>query len=101
MTQILIQTTGFELTQALQTACEQAGARLERRAANIEKVEFFLESEGKREGRAFRAKIKVTRAGTDVFVEEKEADMYQAIRTAGKKAQIELDELINVEKEST
>jgi ribosome-associated translation inhibitor RaiA len=99
MTQILVQTTGFELTQALQNACQETGNKVAQRGARIEKVEFFLDSEGKRDGRVFIAKIKVKRVGNDVFVEEKGADMYQVIRAVGKKAQLAVNELDNAEKE--
>ena len=86
MTQILVQTQGFDLTAALENACHQVADKLITDDTSLEKVEFFLQTEGKRDGKLCSAKIKLSRPGDDIFLEEKNADMYLAIRTAGKKA---------------
>lgn len=93
MTQILIQTIGFDLTQALKETCEKYGKKLSTRDSQLEKVEFFLDCVGKKEGKVFTAKIKVDRKGKDLFLEEKDKDMYQAIRNVCKKTKIALEKL--------
>lgn len=93
MTQILIQTKGFDLTQALKATCEKYGKKISNRDALLEKVEFFLDCAGKKEGKIFIAKIKIDRKGKDLFIEEKNTDMYVAIRNVCKKAKISLEKL--------
>lgn len=90
MAQILIQTKGFDLTEALEKRCQSGGKKLGKFDSKIEKVEFFLSGSSKR---GFAAKIKLTRAGKDLFFEYRDpADMYQAIKEVCTKAKEDLSE---------
>ena len=60
MTQVSIQTTGFELTQALSNTCQQAAAKLALSEVQGEKLEIFLSLEGKSDAKQTSAKIKIT-----------------------------------------
>ncbi len=86
MTQVSIQTTGFELTQALSNTCQQAAAKLALSEAQGEKLEIFLSLEGKGDAKQTSAKIKITTPEQEIFVVEKGNDLYQAIREGCKKA---------------
>jgi ribosome-associated translation inhibitor RaiA len=93
MTQILIQTKGFDLTQALEAACARCVSKLQGRENLGAKIEFFLERAGKKDDKACCAKIKIQRRGEEnLFIAEEQADMYQAIRLVCKKAKQALDE---------
>jgi ribosome-associated translation inhibitor RaiA len=92
VTQVLIQTKGFVLTPALQAACHKCSQKLLTRPDIGEKLEFFLAHEGKGDAKVFSVKIALSRAGRDIFIEEKAANMYQAIREACKKARLEFDD---------
>ena len=92
MTQVLIQTKGFALTPALQAACQKCSRKLLARADIGEKLEFFLAHEGRGDGKVFSAKIALSRAGKEIFIEEKATDMYQAIRAVCKQARLEFDD---------
>ncbi len=93
MTQILVQTRGFELTEALKQACETTGQKLIKHDQLISRLEFFLESNGHHDDKSFAAKLKIARDGKDLFIEEDRADMYEAIREIGRKAKVSLDKL--------
>jgi ribosome-associated translation inhibitor RaiA len=92
MTQILIQAKDFEVTEALRAACQKCAGKLLNREEVGEKIEFFLEYEGRGDAKTFTAKIALARSGRDIFVEEKAADMYLAIRAVCKKARLAFDD---------
>ena len=91
MAQILIQTKGFDLTEAMENQCLKGGKKLGKYDSKIEKLEFFLSGSSKR---GFAAKLKVSRSGKDLFFEYRDpGDLYQAIREVSTKAIEEMSHL--------
>ncbi len=90
MTQVLVQTKGFDLTEALEKRCQSGAGKLFKYDPSIEKAEFFLSGSSKR---GFCAKLKLAKAGKDLFFEYRDkSDLYNAIGEVCTKAKEDLSE---------
>lgn len=90
MTQVLVQAKGFDLTEALEKACQDGAEKLLKYDSALEKAEFFLSGSSKR---GFCTKLKLARAGKDLFFEYRaKKDLYQIIKEVCKKAKEKLSE---------
>lgn len=90
MTQVLVQTKGFDLTEALEKACQKGAEKLFKYDPAINKAEFYLSGSAKR---GFCAKLKLAKAGKDLFFEYRtKDDLYQAIKEICTKAKEDLSE---------
>ncbi len=77
-TQVLVQTKGFDLTEAIEKYCQERAEKLMRHDAAITGVEFFLSGAHKR---GFQAKLKLDHKGKDLFYRDHEpGDLYEAIK---------------------
>lgn len=86
MTQVLIQTKNFQLTEPIKNWCQKYADKLTLHPEQGEKMEFYLSVEGRGDGAQAVAKIKIIGQSREVFVEVKGNDLYQVIREGSKKA---------------